>query len=181
VTEEMTAPAVAAAADRPVGSRKARRIATTICATPRANVLVMLAGFRVIPVMTRLLDTTSTASLGTTTHGLLILAGVFKLGAQHTILRFYRTPAVLRTSALRRELHFAAVAGSSALWLLAVAAYALILVIAPRKRPGSADQLLLLLPTIWISYVNAFAYAVGTSDTSVLISVGQRWCETLSI
>jgi len=53
------------------------------------NVLVMVAGFVSFPIMTRLLDTGQYGILGYYDAWLLILAGLFKLGAQHTILRFY--------------------------------------------------------------------------------------------
>src|SRR3569832_135344 len=54
-----------------------------------ANILVMVAGFVSFPIMTRLLDTGQYGIFGYFDAWLLILAGVFKLGAQHTILRFY--------------------------------------------------------------------------------------------
>jgi len=171
----MTAPAPAA--------RKRVGIATHYLRYAAGNVLVMLAGFVSFPVMTRLLDTSQYGIFGYYDAWLLILAGVFKLGAQHTILRFYPhaggAPALARFGANCILLPFVC---SSALWLLAVAAYALIVVVAPPEATGVGwIMLLLLLPTIWISYVNAFAYAEERSGTSVLIVVGQRWCETLSI
>src|SRR3954470_5492053 len=159
VTEEITAPAAAAAPDAP-SARKRVGIATHYLRYAAGNVLVMLAGFVSFPVMTRLLDTSQYGIFGYYDAWLLILAGVFKLGAQHTILRFYPhaggAPALARFGANCILLPFV---GSSALWLLAVAAYALIVSIAPPEATGVGwIMLMLLLPTIWISYANAFAY-----------------------
>ena len=53
------------------------------------NILIMVAGFVSFPVMTRLLDVGQYGIFGYYDAWLLILAAVFKLGAQHTILRFY--------------------------------------------------------------------------------------------
>ena len=147
------------------------------------NVLVMLAGFVSFPLMTRLLDTAQYGIFGYYDAWLLILAGLFKLGAQHTILRFYPhtgdSAALARYGANFILLPFAA---SASLWLLAVAAYALIVWLAPPEASAIGwIMLALLLPTIWISYVGAFAYAQERSDVSVRIVVGQRWAELACI
>lgn len=183
VTEETPVPEVPAGADVLAGARQRVSVATHYLRYAGGNVLIMLAGFVSFPVMTRLLDTSQYGIFGYYDAWLLILAGVFKLGAQHTILRFYPhaggTHALARFGANYILLPFAV---SGSLWLLAVAAYALIVVVAPPEATGVGWVMLsLLLPTIWISYVNAFAYAEERSGTSVMISVGQRWCETLSI
>lgn len=147
------------------------------------NVLVMAAGFVSFPIMTRLLDTGQYGIFGYFDAWLLILAGLFKLGAQHTILRFY--PHAGGSSALARFganfvlLPFLA---SVVLWVLAMAAYAVIVLrTAPEEARIGWAMLLLLLPTIWISLAGAFAYAEERSDISVRISVAQRWLDTLSI
>ena len=147
------------------------------------NVLIMAAGFVSFPVMTRLLDTGQYGIFGYYDAWLLILAGLFKLGAQHTILRFYPhtggAGALARFGANCILLPFA---GSVALWLLALAAYAAIVrVAAPDAATIGWIMLALLLPTIWISYVNAVAYAQEESIVSVRIVVGQRWLEVAAI
>ena len=147
------------------------------------NVLVMVAGFVSFPVMTRLLDTGQYGIFGYYDAWLLILAGLFKLGAQHTILRFYPhtggPDALARFGANFVLLPFLA---STALWLLAVAAYAVIVYAAPPEATEIGwIMLALLLPTIWISYAGAFAYAQERSDVSVRIVVGQRWAELVCI
>ena len=147
------------------------------------NVLVMIAGFVSFPIMTRLLDTGQYGIFGYYDAWLLILAGLFKLGAQHTILRFYPhaggAQALARFGANFILLPFLA---STVLWLLAIVAYAVIVYVEPPEAaPIGWIMLLLLLPTIWVSYAGAFAYAEERSDVSVRISVAQRWSETLSI
>jgi O-antigen/teichoic acid export membrane protein len=147
------------------------------------NVLVMAAGFVSFPIMTRLLDTGQYGMFGYFDAWLLILAGLFKLGAQHTILRFYPhaggVTALARFGANFVLLPFVA---SVLLWMLALAAYAVIVM-----RTGAEESrigwvmLLLLLPTIWISFAGAFAFAEERSDISVRISVAQRWLDTFSI
>jgi O-antigen/teichoic acid export membrane protein len=147
------------------------------------NVLVMVAGFVSFPIMTRLLDTSQYGIFGYFDAWLLILAGVFKLGAQHTILRFYpHTGDRLALARFGANHILAPFAVSSLLWVLGIVAYAVIVLRAP---PEAATvgwiMLMLLLPTMWISYANAFAFAEERSDVSVRISVGQRWCETMCI
>src|SRR5690349_5501785 len=147
------------------------------------NVLVMVAGFVSFPIMTRLLDTGQYGIFGYYDAWLLILAGLFKLGAQHTILRFYPhaggAPALARFGANFILLPFLA---STVLWLLAIVAYAVIVYFEPPEAaPIGWIMLLLLLPTIWVSYAGAFAYAEERSDVSVRIVVGQRWAELVCI
>ena len=172
------------AVDTSIPARRARvGVSTHYLRYATGNVLVMIAGFVSFPIMTRLLDTSQYGIFGYFDAWLLILAGLFKLGAQHTILRFYPhadgRPALARFAANHILAPFAV---SSALWLLGVAAYAgIVLVAPPDASPVGWLMLLLLLPTIWISYVNAFAYAEERSDISVRISVGQRWSETACI
>ena len=147
------------------------------------NVLVMVAGFVSFPIMTRLLDTSQYGIFGYYDAWLLILAALFKLGAQHTILRFY--PHTGDARALARygaNQILLPMLGSVALWLLALAGYAAIVHFAPPEAtPIGWIMLALLLPTIWISYAGAFAYAEERSDVSVRIVVGQRWCEAFAI
>jgi O-antigen/teichoic acid export membrane protein len=147
------------------------------------NVLIMVAGFVSFPVMTRLLDIGQYGIFGYYDAWLLILAGLLKLGAQHTILRFYPHtggPAALAEfGANQILLPFLA---STALWLFAVAIYAVVVrVVHPEAWEIGWIMLLLLLPTIWISFASAFAYAEEQSVVSVRIVVGQRWAEMLCI
>jgi O-antigen/teichoic acid export membrane protein len=147
------------------------------------NALVMIAGFVSFPIMTRLLSTEQYGIFGYFDAWLLILAGVCKLGAQHTILRFYPhgagQQALVRYGANFILLPFLA---SGALWLCALLVYAGITRIASHETAAIGwIMLALLLPAMWISYVGAFAFAAERSDISVRIVVGQRWAETATV
>lgn len=158
-------------------------VATHYLRYATGNVLVMVAGFVSFPIMTRLLDTGQYGIFGYFDAWLLILAGLFKLGAQHTILRFY--PHAGGERALARfgaNFVLMPMLSSTALWVAALAVYALIVWLSPPEAtPIGWIMLLLLLPTIWISYAGAFAYAEERSDISVRILVAQRWSEALAI
>ncbi|MGO4220701.1 oligosaccharide flippase family protein [Lysobacter sp. TAF61] len=54
-----------------------------------ANILVLLAGLVSFPIMTRLLDNTQYGILGYYDTWVLMAVAIAKLGAQHSILRFY--------------------------------------------------------------------------------------------
>ena len=148
-----------------------------------ANVLVMLAGFVSFPIMTRLLDTRQYGIFGYYDAWLMILLGIFKLGGQHTILRFY--PHVGGEVALPRygaNFVLAPFLTACLLWLLALAVYLAITYIAPPEAADIGWFMLLLLPVnIWISYANAVAFATEHSEVSVRLSVGQRWLEAAMI
>jgi len=158
-------------------------VATHYLRYAAGNVLVMIAGFVSFPIMTRLLDTGQYGIFGYYDAWLLILAGLFKLGAQHTILRFYpHTPAPGAMSRFGANFILLPFLSSAVLWLLAIAGYGAIVYLAPPEASSIGwIMLLLLLPTIWISFAAAFAFAEERSDISVKISVGQRWAETLTI
>jgi len=147
------------------------------------NVLVMIAGFVSFPIMTRLLDTGQYGIFGYFDAWLLLLVGVCKLGGQHTILRFY--PHVGGGTALARygaNIVLAPFVAASVLCLLAMAAYAAIVYVAPPEAATIGWIMLLLVPpTVWVSYVASVAYAEERSDINVRIIVGQRWLELVSI
>jgi O-antigen/teichoic acid export membrane protein len=147
------------------------------------NLLVMVAGFVSFPIMTRLLDNGQYGIFGYFDAWLLILVAVFKLGAQHTILRFY--PHVGGEGALARfgaNFVLLPFLWGCGLWLLALIAYAVIVYIAPPEAAGIGWVMLLLLPpTMWISYVGSVAFAQEKSKVSVRIAVGQRWLEAFAI
>ena len=147
------------------------------------NVLVMVAGFISFPILTRLLDTGQYGIFGYFDAWLLILVAVCKLGGQHTILRFF--PHAGGRSALAKygaSIVLAPFAAAGVLVALLLAAYTVIVWLAP---PEAAHigwiMLLMLLPTIWISFAASVAFAEERSDISVRITVGQRWLELVSI
>ena len=169
--------------DPSVPARARAGVTTHYLRYATGNVLVMVAGFISFPIMTRLLDTSQYGIFGYFDAWLLILAALFKLGAQHTILRFYPHAGGRSALAPFGANHILApFAVSSVLWMLGVVAYAVIVFSTPAEAATVGwIMLMLLLPTMWISYVNAFAFAEERSDVSVRISVGQRWCETACI
>jgi O-antigen/teichoic acid export membrane protein len=147
------------------------------------NLLVMIAGFVSFPIMTRLLDNAQYGILGYFDAWLLILVAVFKLGAQHAILRFYphvSGPGVIeRFGANFVLLPFLC---GCALWALGLLIYAGIVFIAPPEAATIGWIMLLLLPpTIWISYSGSVAFAQEKSMISASIAVAQRWLEAGAI
>jgi O-antigen/teichoic acid export membrane protein len=147
------------------------------------NVLVMAAGFVSFPIMTRLLNNTEYGVFGYVDTWLLILAGVFKLGAQHAIIRFYPHRgghnALGRFGANFVLLPFLCSAG---FWLLAVIGYGVWCWLRAPERPMIGwVALAVLLPTIWISFVTAVLTAEERSDLSVRLSVGTRWLDAIFI
>ncbi|HEX4481494.1 MAG TPA: oligosaccharide flippase family protein [Rudaea sp.] len=147
------------------------------------NVLVMIAGFVSFPIMTRLLDNGQYGILGYFDAWLLILVAVFKLGAQHTILRFY--PHVPKEGAMERfgaNFVLLPFLCGSALWLFALAVYGVIVWIAPPEAAVIGWIMLLLLPpTMWISFAGSVAFAQEKSRVSAGIAVAQRWLEAGAI
>ena len=147
------------------------------------NVLVMVAGFVSFPIMTRLLSNTEYGVFGYVDTWLLILAGVFKLGAQHAIIRFY--PHRGGVNALGRfgaNFVLLPLLCSVGFWLLAAAGYALWSLWFPPQRPIIGWLgLAVLLPTIWISFITAVLTAEERSDLSVRLSVGSRWMDAVFI
>ncbi len=153
------------------------------CVTWPATLLVMIAGFVSFPIMTRLLDNAQYGILGYFDAWLLILVAVFKLGAQHAILRFYphvSGPGVIeRFGANFVLLPFLC---GCALWALGLLVYAGIVFIAPPEAATIGWIMLLLLPpTIWISYSGSVAFAQEKSMISAGIAVAQRWLEAGAI
>jgi len=147
------------------------------------NVLVMVAGFVSFPIMTRLLSNTEYGVFGYVDTWLLILAGVFKLGGQHAIIRFY--PHRGGFNALGRfgaNFVLLPLLCSIVFWLLAIAGYGIWSLLYPPERPIIGwIGLGLLLPTIWMSFVTSVLTAEERSDLSVRVSVGSRWLDAVFI
>ena len=147
------------------------------------NVLVMVAGFVSYPVMTRLLSYSEFGIFGYVDTWLLILAGVFKLGGQHAILRFY--PHRGGTEALARfGSNFVLLPAlcSMILWLLALIAFGAYSAVEAEKRSTIGWLMLaMLLPTMWISFVSAVLSAEERSELNVRVNVCWRWLEVCAI
>lgn len=147
------------------------------------NVLVMVAGFVSYPIMARLLDYTQLGIFGYYDTWLLILAGAFKLGGQHAILRFY--PHRGGSEELARfgaNFVLLPLLCSIGFWILSLAAFGIYSATQPMSRAVIGWLVLAaLLPTIWISFVSGVFSAEERSELSVRVNVSWKWLEVLTI
>lgn len=148
-----------------------------------SNVLVVAAGFLSFPLMARLLDNRQFGLLGYYEAWLLLLAGLLKLGAQHSVLRFYPRPANPAALAAFRSNHILLPFGLSlALWLCCLLAAALLAQNLPAEEQPIVWLLLLSLPLlIWSSLVESVMYALERSDLSFWLKTSWRWSELLLV
>lgn len=147
------------------------------------NVLVLIAGFISFPVLTRLLDNRQYGIFGYFDTWLLVLLAIVKLGAQHSIIRFYphgQPPAALRTfvaSFLLTPFRYAV-----GLWLLLILGYfAVSRGMDDEVRVVGWCMMALLLPQVWASYINALIGIEERSHLYMRLTVAQRWLEMLAI
>src|SRR3546814_18253163 len=114
-----------------------------------ANLMVLLAGFVSFPVLTRLLDNTQYGILGYFETWVMLAVAIAKLGAQHSIIRFY--PPV---SDDRQLGHFATnlvllpIIASLALWLVVAAAIGVVNAFRVEKFSAVLLMALSLIP--WV-------------------------------
>ncbi len=148
-----------------------------------SNVLVVAAGFLSFPLMARLLDNRQFGLLGYYEAWLLLLAGLLKLGAQHSVLRFYPRPASPAALAAFRSNHILLPFGLSlALWLCCLLAAALLAQRLPTEEQAIVWLLLLSLPLlVWSSLVESVMYALERSDLSFWLRTTWRWSELLLV
>lgn len=147
------------------------------------NVLILLAGFVSYPILTRLLSNAEYGVLGYFDAWMLMLTAVIKLGSQHSTLRFYPhggdRSGMARYGATFVLFSFAVSCG---IWLLAAVVLAVVTWLGRVSQPAEAwIMLVLLLPTVCISYVTSVLTAEERSDLSVRLSVGQRWGDVITI
>lgn len=147
------------------------------------NALILLAGFVSFPILTHLLSNAEYGVLGYFDAWMLMLTAVIKLGSQHSTLRFYPhgsdSHGLARYGATFVLFSFAVSCG---IWLLAAIVLAVLTLLGRVGQPIEAwVMLVLLLPTVCISYVTSVLTAEERSDLSVRFSVGQRWGDVLTI
>lgn len=144
-----------------------------------SNVLVVAAGFISFPALARLLDNHQFGLLGYYEAWLLLIAGTLKLGAQHTILRFYPHGASAEQLRVFRSDQVLLPFGLSLLlWLCCVAAVIAFSQYLPRSEWPIIAVLLLTIPLlIWSSLVEAVMYALERSDISLWLKTTWRWSE----
>lgn len=147
------------------------------------NVLVLIASFISFPVLTRLLDNREYGIFGYFDTWLLVLLAIVKLGGQHSILRFY--PHGQPEAEVRRFVASFLIAPfryGAALWLLLLGGYYLLSRdMEPEVRAVGWCMMVLLLPQVWASYVNALIGIEERSGLYMRIAVAQRWLEMIAI
>ena len=158
-------------------------IATHFVRYSVGNVLILLAGFVSYPILTRLLSNAEYGVLGYFDAWMLMLTAVIKLGSQHSAVRFYPhrgdRAAMARYGATFVLFSFAVSCG---IWLLAALALSVLTVLGHVSQPVEAwVMLVLLLPTVCISYVTSVLTAEERSDLSVRFDVAQRWGDVFTI
>ena len=147
------------------------------------NVLILLAGFISYPIMTRLLSNAQYGVLGYFDAWMLILAVLIKLGSQHSVVRFYPhngdQDAMLRFGSTFVLYSFVVSCG---VWVVVALVLAIATALGIVPEPIEAwIMLVLLLPTVCISYVTSFLTAQEHSDLSVRLNVAQRWGDVVII
>ncbi len=147
------------------------------------NVLVLVASFISFPVLTRLLDNRQYGIFGYFETWFLVLAAIVKLGGQHSIIRFYphgRPVEEVRSFAasfLLLPFRYAFF-----VWLLLLAGYAVISRDMEHEvRVVGWCMVLLVLPQVWTSLVNALIGIEERSALYIRVLVVQRWAEMLVI
>ncbi len=144
-----------------------------------ANILVLLAGFVSFPALTRLLDNTQYGILGYYETWVMLAVAVAKLGAQHSIVRFYPySNEPDRLGHFATNLFLLPLLFSLSLW--AIAAVALLLV----DRLGEAEfsgvfwLAVLMIPLlVFSSLVQMVMRASERSRILTVTRVGWRWFE----
>lgn len=147
------------------------------------NALILLAGFVSYPILTRLLSYAEYGVLGYFDAWMLFLTAIIKLGSQHSAVRFY--PHGSGESALRgygSTFVLFSMAVSGGVWLLAALILASATVTGYVSEPVEAwVMLVLLVPTVCLSYVTSVLTAEERSDLSVRFDVVQKWIELVAI
>lgn len=147
------------------------------------NVLVLIASFISFPVLTRLLDNREYGIFGYFDTWLLVLLALVKLGAQHSILRFYphgQPEATVR--AFVSSFLLVPFRCGFLLWLLLLVGYGFVSRgMEPEVRTVGWCMMALLLPQVWTSYVNALIGIEERSGLYARIAIAQRWLEMLAI
>ncbi|HEY0505283.1 MAG TPA: oligosaccharide flippase family protein [Lysobacter sp.] len=144
-----------------------------------ANMLVLAAGLVSFPLLTRLLDNTQYGILGYYESWVLMAVAVAKLGAQHSILRFYPHGGDgERMRAFATNLFYLPMVGSLLLWLLVGVA-----VILHGRMTGSVHtpvfwMALVMTPMlVYSSLVETVLRVTEQSRTVMLTRVASRWLQ----
>jgi len=144
-----------------------------------ANVIVLLAGFVSFPLLTRLLDNTQYGILGYFETWVMLAVAIAKLGAQHSIIRFYPPD-----SGDHRLGHFATnlvllpILASLGLWAAIVVALGVVNAFSVEKFSMVFWLALLLIPLVVAGSLVEMVFRA--SERSLLLTgtrVAKRWLE----
>lgn len=144
-----------------------------------ANLMVLLAGFVSFPLLTRLLDNTQYGILGYFETWVMLAVAVAKLGAQHSIIRFYPSGSDDRgLGHFATNLVLLPILASFALWLVVTAALGVVDAFSVEKFSDVFWLALALIPlTVLVSLVEMVFRA---SERSLLLTgtrIAKRWLE----
>jgi len=133
--------------------------------------LVLVAGFVSFPILTRLLDNTQYGILGYVDTWIGLALGIAKLGAQHSILRYY--PHRAEAGVMERfatNLVMLPAAASLLLWIAA----ALVLAVATRFVPDAFP------PVFWFALLT-IPLGVGTSFSEMVLRAREQSTLTVTL
>jgi len=144
-----------------------------------ANLLVLLAGFVSFPLLTRLLDNAQYGILGYFETWVMLAVAVFKLGAQHSIIRFYPPESDgHRLSHFATNLVLLPILAALGLWMVVVTGLAITNVFSVDKFSMVFWLALFLIPLSVVGLV--IEMVIRASERSMLVTVirvVKRWLE----
>lgn len=177
---ELPAEAAGGPQDGPPQAKKAG-LSTHYLRYSTGSALVMLAGFISFPILTRLLDNTQYGILGYYDTWVLIAVAVGKLGAQHTLLRFYPHGGDgRRWRSFVTNLFYLPLGLSLGLWaLVGLGLLGFDLLSGERQSPMLWIALLMTPMFIAASMTEMVLRAGEHSQMVMLNRVGWRWLELL--
>lgn len=144
-----------------------------------ANVLVMLAGLVSFPILTRLLDNTQYGILGYYDTWLLMAVAVAKLGAQHSILRFYPHDGdAARMKRFSTNLFYLPMLASLLLWILAGSGIVAADWLTDRTQPAVFWMAMIMTPMlVYTSLVEAVLRITQRSRMVMITRVAWRYMQ----
>ena len=144
-----------------------------------ANLIVLLAGFVSFPLLTRLLDNTQYGILGYFETWVMLAVAIAKLGAQHSIIRFYPPEADdHRLGHFATNLVLLPILASLGLWAVIAAAIAAVDMFSAVKFSAVFWLALVLIPLVVVGSLVDMVFRA--SERSLLLTgtrVVKRWLE----
>lgn len=164
---------------RRVGTRPLTDVGTHYLRYSSANLMVLLAGFVSFPLLTRLLDNTQYGILGYFETWVMLAVAIAKLGAQHSIIRFYPPESDdHRLGHFATNLVLLPIIASFALWLVITAALGVVNAFSAEKFSPVFWLALLLIPLVVV--VSLVEMVFRASERSMLLTgtrIAKRWLE----